>query len=404
MRWWLIDNGGAHNRGCEAITRCTVELIRGRWPGSRFVLWSDDAESDACLARPGVVRVVDAGRKRNALRVALALYLRGGGRWRRRLCRCWLRLPGLRPRAVLSLGGDNYSLDYGMRAVKFMKAHMFGDAGIPFVLWAASFGPFSARPDLEREARRFLSRVSLVTAREAQTEAYLRRLDARAPVVRVYDPAFLLERRPYTGRHRDALDAGGVLGFNVSALLAAYRAGNDAAELARECARFLETWLGQHDADVLLVPHVGGDGRPPEEDDPAILAAVRAAAPRAAGRMRLLEPGLDAAVTKDAIARCRCFIGARTHATIAALSSGVPTLSIGYSAKARGINLDLFGHDRYLLPAPDLCAATLAQAAARLEADAAQVRDRLAGLQPRMAAMARRNVEALADLLAAPAP
>jgi colanic acid/amylovoran biosynthesis protein len=149
---------------------------------------------------------------------------------------------------------------------------------------------------------------------------------------------------------------------------------------------------------------VGGDGRPPEEDDPAILAAVRAAAPRAAGRMRLLEPGLDAAVTKDAIARCRCFIGARTHATIAALSSGVPTLSIGYSAKARGINLDLFGHDRYLLPAPDLCAATLAQAAARLEADAAQVRDRLAGLQPRMAAMARRNVEALADLLAAPAP
>ena len=37
------------------------------------------------------------------------------------------------------------------------------------------------------------------------------------------------------------------------------------------------------------------------------------------------------------------FVGARTHATIAAYSTGVPTLSIGYSVKARGIARDLFG-------------------------------------------------------------
>ena len=41
----------------------------------------------------------------------------------------------------------------------------------------------------------------------------------------------------------------------------------------------------------------------------------------------------------------------RTHATIAAYSSCVPTLVVGYSIKARGIAKDLFGTDEgYVLP------------------------------------------------------
>jgi len=43
------------------------------------------------------------------------------------------------------------------------------------------------------------------------------------------------------------------------------------------------------------------------------------------------------------------FAGARTHSTIAALSSGVPTLSFAYSIKAWGINMDTFGHSDYCL-------------------------------------------------------
>lgn len=51
----------------------------------------------------------------------------------------------------------------------------------------------------------------------------------------------------------------------------------------------------------------------------------------------------------------RFFVGARTHATIAAYSTGVPTLVVGYSVKARGIALDLFGtEDGYVLPVQQL--------------------------------------------------
>ena len=58
---------------------------------------------------------------------------------------------------------------------------------------------------------------------------------------------------------------------------------------------------------------------------------------------------------KGYIARCRFFVGARTHATIAAYSSCVPTLVLGYSVKSRGIARDLFGNEEnYVLPVQSL--------------------------------------------------
>ena len=49
---------------------------------------------------------------------------------------------------------------------------------------------------------------------------------------------------------------------------------------------------------------------------------------------------------KGYISKCRLFVGARTPATIAAYSTAVPTLVVGYSIKARGIAKDIFGTDK----------------------------------------------------------
>ena len=49
---------------------------------------------------------------------------------------------------------------------------------------------------------------------------------------------------------------------------------------------------------------------------------------------------------KYIISKCRFFIGARTHSTIAAYSTCVPTLVVGYSIKSIGIARDLFGTDK----------------------------------------------------------
>src|SRR5699024_6163198 len=58
---------------------------------------------------------------------------------------------------------------------------------------------------------------------------------------------------------------------------------------------------------------------------------------------------------KGFISRCRFFVGARTHATIAAYSTCVPTLALGYSTKSRGIAKDLFGTEKnYVISVQDL--------------------------------------------------
>ena len=58
---------------------------------------------------------------------------------------------------------------------------------------------------------------------------------------------------------------------------------------------------------------------------------------------------------KGYISRCRFMVTARTHASIAAYSTCVPTLVVGYSVKARGIAKDLFGTDKnYVIPVQSL--------------------------------------------------
>ena len=83
---------------------------------------------------------------------------------------------------------------------------------------------------------------------------------------------------------------------------------------------------------------------------------LRALAERFAdsGRVVLVDDA-NAETLKGVISRCRFFIGARTHATIAAYSTCVPTLVVGYSVKAKGIAKDLFGtYENYVMPVQSL--------------------------------------------------
>jgi polysaccharide pyruvyl transferase WcaK-like protein len=119
----------------------------------------------------------------------------------------------------------------------------------------------------------------------------------------------------------------------------------------------------------------------------------------ASGRISILPRGLNAAQLKDVIRRCDGFMGARTHATVAALSQRVPTTSIAYSVKAKGINQDLFGHTRYVLETPCVTAASLRQHFDLLQAEAEQIRSLLDARLPNWRAKARVSAERLASLV-----
>ena len=89
-----------------------------------------------------------------------------------------------------------------------------------------------------------------------------------------------------------------------------------------------------------MIPHVVWDNN----DDREVLKQLYEEF-KDTGRLVLVDD-FNCMQLKGYIARCRMFIGARTHATIAAYSSCVPTLVLGYSVKSRGIAKDLFGTDK----------------------------------------------------------
>ena len=101
---------------------------------------------------------------------------------------------------------------------------------------------------------------------------------------------------------------------------------------------------------VALIPHVTWA----HDNDVDALSAIKAQFADEP-RVFLLPDCLNAMQYKGYVKRLSGLVAARTHVSIAAYSTFVPTLVIGYSVKARGIARDLFGEEAgHLLPAQEL--------------------------------------------------
>ncbi len=87
---------------------------------------------------------------------------------------------------------------------------------------------------------------------------------------------------------------------------------------------------------------------------------------------------------KYVISKCRFLVTVRTHASIAAYSSGVPTLVIGYSQKSVGIAMDLFGtSENYVIDVDTLDSNdTLIQSFKWLEDNELEIKQKLSIILP----------------------
>ena len=154
------------------------------------------------------------------------------------------------------------------------------------------------------------------------------------------DPAFQLEVKETelpTG-----FEKGNTIGINASPLAAKYGNSQLFIENYSQLVKYI---VEQTDYQVALIPHVVQDGN----DDRATLNEIYKSVNNP-NRVVLVDD-MDCMRLKYFISQCNMFIGARTHATIAAYSTCVPTLVTGYSVKAKGIACELFGTDEnYVVP------------------------------------------------------
>lgn len=252
-----------------------------------------------------------------------------------------------RSAAVLDVsGGDSFTDIYGPRRFRLVAEPklIVMRLGLPLILLPQTYGPFT-KSESAAVAGGLLRGSVQVWARDARSFQRIEDLVGTVETDDRYqlgvDVAFGLPVREPPLAVRSVVErltsAGDVIGINVSGLLYGepersrerfgLAAGYDATMLTT-----VQKLLQSGAERILLVPHVYSD----RESD---LVAARDLAQRvsAPGRVVVLEGRLGADEIKWVISRMRWFAGARMHATIGALSSGVPAAAIAYSDKFQGV-------------------------------------------------------------------
>lgn len=291
-----------------------------------------------------------------------------------------------RPIAV-SIGGDNYCYPEMVSDLK-LAHEAFLEKGMQSVLMGCSI-----EPDTVHELKDDLMKFDLITVRESIS--YNGMIQGGIPKEKVKlcpDPAFLLPTKEVT--LPDGFVKGGTVGLNVSPMVQGKESRPGITmDNYRNLINHVLSMSG--DTKVALIPHVvwnSNDDRKPLNE---LYGEFKDT-----GRVILVEDA-SAQELKGVISACRFFIGARTHSTIAAYSSCVPTLVLGYSVKSRGIATDLFGTDEnYVVPVQKLQTENdLVNAFKFIVDNEDNIRSRLIEIMPDYSSRAANNVRYIKEFV-----
>ena len=382
----LYGNGSAGNHGCEAIVRGTVRVLGG---DQNYSVLSENTVEDAACGLGQLVELLPAKSKRKKNLAFWKAYAK------LKLTGDYVDLDGLyylpairsqksRADVALSVGGDNYC--YGGTGIYAYMNQAFHSQGIKTVLWGCSVEPEVVKqPDVIRDLKSY----DLIVARESITYEAVKSVQPNT--VLAPDPAFFME--PIACDLDPRMRSGNVIGMNISPMIVS---NETVAGMAYENYRNLISYiLSETDAYIALIPHVVWESN----DDRKVLKQLYEDFDRSE-RLILVEDHC-APELKYIISKCNFLVGARTHATIAAYSSCVPTLVVGYSVKARGIARDLFGSEEgYVLPVQQLSDENqLRDGFCRLYEHREAIRDKLAEFMSTITEKKRIAADALEKLM-----
>jgi colanic acid/amylovoran biosynthesis protein len=398
----LVGNGSYRNRGCEAIVRGTMVILRHEF-GEEFRV------TLGTLASPDTV-AEQAAKEFDPLITHLSLrgmpiHRWSRAWWRRRIPRWFLKEQSpfrildracKGARCALQVGGDNYTLDYGVPQLFMQLDDYLNRHRLPIVLWGASVGPFDADPEFAPTMFAHLRAMRGIFVRESDSYEYLRTNGVDANLHRMPDPAFLLEPVEPPAEKLARQVPSGVIGLNLSPLMGRYITNGNTEAWVKNAADIVHSIVESTHRPILLIPHVTS----PHTNDHAFLSSVAAACWKAnTENVSVLGGNLTAAETKWVISKCAAFAGARTHSTIAAISTCVPTLSLAYSRKAQGLNRDIFGTQDYCLQPSEMSPANVAQRIMDLLARRDVISKQLANVLPEIRASALQSGSNLRNVL-----
>lgn len=335
-KYILYSHAGSANHGCEALLRTTVATL-----GNVEYAYSEDIQADQKYGLEGIVSLqADKGKlsegilKDTIYAIKYRLF-KDDKIYFRKLYRKFIQ-EIKQDRVYVSIGGDNYCYHFS-EWLEVLNTEI-NKRGAKSILWGCSINA----DELENKAVvKDLEHYALITARESLTYELLKKKLAKPRIEYVPDTAFSLPTSDVSlpkGFFKDR-----TIGLNVSPVI--LKNSQNVTKILDGFVELVNYIIKSTEYQVALIPHVVIDGN----DDREILGKIY---DRCVDKSRVVMiEDASCTVLKGYISQCKMFIGARTHATIAAYSSCVPTMVIGYSVKSLGIAQDLFGtNENYVLP------------------------------------------------------
>ena len=395
----LYSHNGSKNHGCEAIVRGSTKILS---PLGTVRLLSFNKDEDTLFGLDRCLPVEQARVKRTNGSATGKPTLRNRIKsWAKKAVplsvimqfqkkfgmKSYQDIAQAQGDVFVSIGGDIYCYD-SYAVVDYLNEALGKRAKT--VLWGCSITP--ARIEKDKNLRADLSRYALICARESITYNALTENGITKNTHLVPDPAFVMD--PQETPLPEHFASGNTVGINLSPVVQHLAAGNNLAYENVRC--LIRHILSTTDMHICLLAHVIWPGN----NDLIPLTSLYEEF-KHTGRVSLTGQTQNARELKYIISKCRFMVAARTHASIAAYSTQVPTLVIGYSVKARGIARDLFGQEEgYVVPVQHIRETDeLTRAFTGLQAQEDAIRARYKTFMPDYIARAYRGAEEIKKLM-----
>lgn len=348
----MYMHAGSGNHGCEAIVNSVCRMIK-----EKPVLISYYGEEDKKYSLKELCDIISERRfeEHKLSHIFYYAYRKLSGDEESFIRYRYQNIfKGKAPSLAVSIGGDNYCYDNMLKDLRLSNS-AFNRKGTKTVLLGCSIEPELLKKeyivnDLLKYhtiiARESITYEALKQMTETKKEGQTKTQEGSLPRVFCFpDPAFTLPKRELP--LPEGFVPGNTVGINVSPMI---QDNESKSGITMESYKALLSFIIENThMQIALIPHVvwkRNDDRGPIHE---LYEAFKAT-----GRVVEISDGTCEEL-KGFISRCRFFVGARTHATIAAYSACVPTLVVGYSVKARGIARDLFGtEENYVISVQSL--------------------------------------------------
>ena len=336
----LYTHGGSMNHGCEAIIRATHKILNTNMTLLSMIIDEDYkynvqevfniiSDQDIIPLKPSLKYYI------SAVETKLFHSTRLLTKYKRKKIFSSAKKNDI----FISDGGDNYCYN-GKEELGDIN-YWLHKKGVKTILWGCSIEPSVLNESLLKDLKRY----NAITVRESISFEALKKAGLKN-IKLCADPAFLLDKKS-ANLPEKFVDAP-LFGINVSPLILEY---GDGFKIKQNYEMLIKYILENTDYSIMFVPHVVS----PKSDDRIAINALMDQI-RDKERVFVLDD-CTCEELKGYIAKCRFFVGARTHSTIAAYSTMVPTLAVGYSVKAKGIAKDIFGdYNPYVISVQDMLA------------------------------------------------